>query len=137
MAMTTTTTLEMTLGERLAYARKKAGMRSQSDMADILGVSKALIGFWEQDERTPTLGQLVKWASATDVGLNWLAGRDDLEALVDSVGTGHQLALRLFDRVRLSDITPIEKAAKKRSREAKPSRRCDTALPAQGTYSAA
>ena len=47
----------MTLGERIAYYRKKAGY-SQEGLAERLGVSRQAISKWECGDSTPDLDKL-------------------------------------------------------------------------------
>lgn len=62
---------EWTLGDRLAKARKKAGIKQQA-LADYLGVSIGSISGWENDERQPRIGMLRQWAIRCEVPFEWL-----------------------------------------------------------------
>lgn len=50
----------MTLGERIAYYRKKAGY-SQEGLAERLGVSRQAISKWETGEATPDAERIMCW----------------------------------------------------------------------------
>ena len=60
-----------TLGERLAKARRIAGIDRQ-EMADYLGLTTQAVGHYEGDRRTPKLGVLRLWALRCGVPLEWL-----------------------------------------------------------------
>lgn len=122
-----TTEVELTLGERLALVRKRAG-HNQTTLGRHLGVSKALIGFFETGDREPSIGQLVRWAELCGVDLDWLAGRP-IEQFVRTVGIGYQLSW--LNRVHMADVVPIQKAAKRQRKEATTNSRCSAPLPAQ------
>lgn len=62
---------EWTLGDRLAKARKGAGIKQQ-DLADYLGVSIGSISGWENDERQPRIGMVRQWAIRCSVPFEWL-----------------------------------------------------------------
>ena len=65
-----------TLGDRLIKARKHAGL-SQAEMADYLGVSRAAISAWENDENEPRASVLRRWALRCEVTLDWLIDIND------------------------------------------------------------
>lgn len=75
MALAEVTTPEWTFGDRLAKARRHAGME-QGDMAKALGVSRPTISTWERDESQPRhLFEVAQqWADLTGVELGWLLG---------------------------------------------------------------
>lgn len=62
--------------ERLRIARQRAGLE-QADMADLLGVHRAVVSRYENGHTEPTLSALVKWADTADVSLDWLCARRD------------------------------------------------------------
>lgn len=72
-AMRSTTELASTPGERLAKARRLAGL-TQSDLADELGIGRRSIARYEDDAdpAEPSKGILIAWAVVTDVPLHWL-----------------------------------------------------------------
>ena len=67
--------LDFTLGERLAKARKHAGL-TQDDMAEKLRVSHSTIAKWELDKSQPRnmLRLIEQWAELTGVSPDWLIG---------------------------------------------------------------
>lgn len=65
----------MTVGEKLAAARKKAGL-SQTKLAEQLDVSFQAISLWERDESLPDTGHLVKLAKKLELSLDSLLGND-------------------------------------------------------------
>ena len=56
----------MTLGERIAYYRKKAGY-SQEGLAERLGVSRQAISKWETGEATPDAERIIVLAAALGI----------------------------------------------------------------------
>ncbi len=67
----------MKLGEKIMYARKKAGM-SQIDLADILGVSRQSISKWETNESNPDISKLTTIAKTLNVSTDWLLSEEDI-----------------------------------------------------------
>ena len=70
------TELVLSVQERLAIARKRAGLE-QAEMAELLGVHRTVVSGYERGVSEPTLSRLVKWADACDVSLDWLCARRD------------------------------------------------------------
>lgn len=66
---------EWTLGDRLAKARRHAGV-SRAAMAAYLGISPSAISTYEVDTREPKLQTLRLWAVRTGVPLPWLVDGD-------------------------------------------------------------
>ena len=62
-----------TLGDHLRKARETRGL-SQSELAALIDVSRRSISTYESDEAVPRRPQLIAWAMATGVSLDWLAG---------------------------------------------------------------
>lgn len=46
-------------------------------LAEKIGYSKAIIGFWENEQKQPTMGALIKLADFFDVSIDYLVGRED------------------------------------------------------------
>ncbi len=71
-------TPEWSLGDRMWKARKEAESRGrrleQSDLAEMLGVSRALVSRWERGLSEPSAKQVLAWADATGVSPAWLLG---------------------------------------------------------------
>ena len=63
-------------GERLLELRKEKGV-SQAALAKALGVSFAVVCYWETDRSEPTAPNLVKIADYFDVTTDYLLGRTD------------------------------------------------------------
>ncbi len=66
----------MKLGDKITYARKKAGM-SQIDLADALGVSRQSVSKWETEEANPDITKLSAIAKALNVSTDWLLSDED------------------------------------------------------------
>ena len=67
----------MTLGERIAYYRKKAGY-SQEGLAERLGVSRQAISKWETGEATPDAERIIALAKVLGVTTDaLLLGREE------------------------------------------------------------
>lgn len=60
-----------TLGEYMWKARKDAGL-DQEQVAKAIGVSRALVGHWENDRSEPSYRRLVKFAELTGFPLDVL-----------------------------------------------------------------
>jgi transcriptional regulator with XRE-family HTH domain len=63
----------------MAKARRDAERRfsrkvEQAEVADRLGVSRALVSRWERDLSEPSAKQVLAWADATGVDPAWLLG---------------------------------------------------------------
>ncbi len=69
--MITTTSL----GPRLRQARELAGY-SQQEAADVLGVAREVISYWENDHRVPGLAQVRRLAEAFGVSADFLLGAE-------------------------------------------------------------
>lgn len=91
--MSDTTTLEWTLGDRLAKARRHAKLE-QDDLAERIGVSRALISQWENDRSEPRYSALRIWAAACDAPLQWLMG--DSASVQEQIGDSWQPSLPLY-----------------------------------------
>jgi transcriptional regulator with XRE-family HTH domain len=64
------------IGERLAIARKRAGL-SQAQVAQQLGIPRPSITEIEAGRRRVAADELVQFADLFSVGLDWLAGRGE------------------------------------------------------------
>ena len=69
--MRTTQELTLTFGERLAKARRLAGM-TQTEMADRLGIGRRSLTRYEDDTMTPNRAICIAWSVVTDVPTEWL-----------------------------------------------------------------
>ena len=66
----------MTLNNKIAYCRKKAGM-SQEGLAEVIGVSRQAISKWETGESTPEVGKLLLLARTFGVTTDWLLSAEE------------------------------------------------------------
>lgn len=60
-----------TVGDRMWKARRNAGLE-QADVANELGVSRALVSRWERDQSDPGVLKLQAFAELTGVPVGWL-----------------------------------------------------------------
>jgi len=70
------------LAEQLAGARARSGY-GQGDVANALGVSRAMVSYWEAGRRTPNDRQLAALARLLRVPVGFLLGREEFESTVD------------------------------------------------------
>ena len=68
----------MTLSEKIAYCRKKAGL-SQEELAAQVGVSRQAVSKWELGDAVPEVGKLLALAKAFGVTTDWLLSEEDPE----------------------------------------------------------
>ena len=66
----------MKFAETLKTLRKEKGF-TQAQLAKEIGYSRAIIGFWEKGEKSPTLEALTAIADYFEVSIDYLAGRED------------------------------------------------------------
>lgn len=66
--------MQHTIGERLKALR---GNRSLTEMAELLGVSRARYSHWENNRRSPDLGMVADIAKTLGVSTDYLLGRTD------------------------------------------------------------
>lgn len=59
------------LGNKLRFQREKNGMNRQQ-VADLVGISKSMIGLYETSDRLPSLPVLVKLAAQYKVSVDYL-----------------------------------------------------------------
>jgi transcriptional regulator with XRE-family HTH domain len=82
------------LGVRLRKARKRSGLTRRA-LARTAGLSDALVGYLESDQRLPSVGKIARLASALGVSASWLAyGLGDAHA-DDALETCEDLGTRL------------------------------------------
>lgn len=84
-SMDSATIPRWTMGERLAKARKDAGI-PQEQMAQLLGVSRRTVVRYEGDDPLGKVrrGLLAQWALVTRTPLWWILDRDPEESEPDS-----------------------------------------------------
>lgn len=79
------------LGERLKELRKQQGL-TQVQVAERLGLSKAIISSYEVASRHPSYGVLIKMAALYGVTTDYLLGLDNRRLIDVSWLTPNQLA---------------------------------------------
>ncbi|ARU50165.1 hypothetical protein CBR64_00160 [Cellulosimicrobium cellulans] len=62
---------QFVLSDRLRKARESAEM-TQTELADVIGISRRSVSYYESGESAPKRPQLIAWAMATGVSLSWL-----------------------------------------------------------------
>jgi transcriptional regulator with XRE-family HTH domain len=72
MALTSTFTDQLSLGERLARARKATGL-GQRDFSRVVGISTRSVSAYELDDRAPSFETVVRWAVATGAPVSYFA----------------------------------------------------------------
>jgi Zn-dependent peptidase ImmA (M78 family)/DNA-binding XRE family transcriptional regulator len=77
--MITTTT---SLGPRLRQARELSGY-SQQEVAELLGVAREVVSYWENNRRVPALAQVRRLAEAFGVSLDYLIGEEPESTAVE------------------------------------------------------
>ena len=68
----------MTTGERLKELREARKM-SQEEIADILGVKRQIISYYETDTRRPNVNDLIKLAQTFETTVDYLLGLSDVK----------------------------------------------------------
>ena len=68
-------TLQWTLGDRLAKARRAAGISSQ-EMAEALEITRNTVGNYEHGRTIPGRAMIMAWAAITNAPIEWLLDLD-------------------------------------------------------------
>ena len=87
----------MTLGEKIASARKEKGM-TQEMLAEQLGVTRQAVARWETGLSVPDAGMLVRIAGALDTTVNELLGEEEPEQGRDLAAELEALNRQLAER---------------------------------------
>lgn len=87
----------MTLGEKIASARKEKGM-TQEMLAEQLGVTRQAVARWETGLSVPDAGMLVRIAGALDTTVNDLLGEEEPEQGRDLAAELEALNRQLAER---------------------------------------
>ena len=61
----------MSIGERLRTLRKEAGL-SQKQVAETLKMSKPIVSQYESNQRTPSLGKLIRFSRFYNASLDYI-----------------------------------------------------------------
>ncbi len=95
--------------QKVKEARKELNM-SQGQLADLLGVSKVTICWYENGDRTPSLEHFCKLADILHLSLNELAGRE--VSVVAEEEEEYQIKLPKKDLEILSELKKYRKVYK-------------------------
>ena len=87
----------MTLGEKIASARKEKGI-TQEMLAEQLGVTRQAVARWETGLSVPDAGMLVRIAGALDTTVNDLLGEEEPEQGRDLAAELEALNRQLAER---------------------------------------
>ena len=66
----------MSIGERLKTLRKEAGL-SQKQVAETLKMSKPIVSQYESNQRTPSLGKLIRFSRFYNASLDYICENVD------------------------------------------------------------
>ena len=66
----------MSIGERLKTLRKEAGL-SQKQVAETLKMSKPIVSQYESNQRTPSLGKLIRFSRFFNASLDYICENVD------------------------------------------------------------
>lgn len=66
----------MSIGERLKTLRKDAGL-SQKQVAETLKMSKPIVSQYESNQRTPSLGKLIRFSRFYNASLDYICENVD------------------------------------------------------------
>ena len=75
----------MSIGRRIAHARKEASL-SQQAVADRFGISRAAVAQWESGDTHPGMSKLEGLSQALNVRLEWLATGKGAKRGYDNTG---------------------------------------------------
>ena len=67
----------MTYGRIIRELRQENNL-TQKELAEKIGYSKAIIGFWENEKNEPTISALVMLSKVFNVSIDYLAGNNEL-----------------------------------------------------------
>ena len=63
----------ITTGQRIEYLRKKRGL-TQKELADLIHIQRNKLSYYETDERTPTVSDLIELSKALNTTIDYLVG---------------------------------------------------------------
>lgn len=88
----------MTLGERIAQARKQAGL-SQEQLGEKLGVSRQAVSKWEGDQTNPDVAYVAQMCRTLGVSSDWLLlGEESAQTAAPARCPGCQAIVSGLDR---------------------------------------
>ena len=80
----------MSIGHRIKFCRKERGF-TQSELAEVIGVSMQAVSKWETDTGMPDISQIVPLAKALDVSTDYLLGIDKDKEKTEIVSLREQI----------------------------------------------
>lgn len=93
-----TATIVWTLGDKIAKARRVAGLE-QAEVAAKVGVSRALVGQWENDRSEPRATQLAVLADLFGQPVGWFLNQSGCDYGVSSPFGFRENQTSLFDHL--------------------------------------
>ncbi len=84
---------------RFFELRKERGLK-QSEIGEILGVSRGAISFYENGDREPSAKFILRAAEYFCVSTDWLLGRENAVKSLDIPENGDYCGLYLFEKER-------------------------------------
>lgn len=79
----------MTTGEKIAKCRKEKGLK-QTELAEMLGVTRQAVSRWESDLSFPETAQLLNMSKIFGCSVDWLLKYDEEERGAEGKGGGEQ-----------------------------------------------
>lgn len=67
----------MGIGDKIKALRKKAGIKNQEKLAELVGVARQTVCLWERNIFTPDLGNMEKLAEVLGTTVPYLSGQSD------------------------------------------------------------
>ena len=113
MVPETKNTCEQVFGKRLKELRKEHGYTIEQ-FADMVGISKSTLGYYENDKRMPDIEILARIANVLNVSTDYLIGRTNttarkgkLKTVCDFTGLSDQAAEYLSELVENRDYAKL------------------------------
>ena len=113
MVPETKNTCEQVFGKRLKELRKEHGCTIEQ-FADMVGISKSTLGYYENDKRMPDIEILARIANVLNVSADYLIGRTNttdrkgkLKTVCDFTGLSDQAAEYLSELVENRDYAKL------------------------------
>ncbi|MFI3250801.1 MAG: helix-turn-helix transcriptional regulator [Eubacteriales bacterium] len=97
----------MTIGERIAYYRKKSGL-TQRKLAELSGVNENSIRKYELDKRNPKYDQVKKLSEAMNISEGYILDSNWDKQDVETVGDFMSVFFALYNNMNLEIITTGE-----------------------------